>query len=216
MGNYWKVTAMILVTATFDTETHKIVPIEPTEDMFVAFAEQWFSKIRTIDDCAMEDCYRAMLFAAPDYPMHQDKALRKLVKESERLGFYDEKLCEDCLPDDEATSFLSEIIDPKGCIPKGKLAYFQERLRNKLYDFIVSQFLDKERKHELTIDDLARRLNKKPKQITRWFASPSNWKIDTISDLMLGICRAEMDFSVKVFTEIKPPRSIKEEKEPCA
>lgn len=41
------------------------VPREPTDDMVVAFAEVWFSKVRCIDDCQMEDAYRAMIAAAP-------------------------------------------------------------------------------------------------------------------------------------------------------
>lgn len=43
----------------------KLVPIEPTDDMIVAFAEQWYSKVRCIDDCQMQDCYAAMLAAGP-------------------------------------------------------------------------------------------------------------------------------------------------------
>lgn len=45
-------------------EGHVVVPKEPTEEMQVAFAEQWFSKRRCIDDCEMEDAYRAMIAAA--------------------------------------------------------------------------------------------------------------------------------------------------------
>jgi hypothetical protein len=46
-------------------EGWKPVPVEPTDDMIVAFAEQWYSKVRCIDDCQMEDCYAAMIAAAP-------------------------------------------------------------------------------------------------------------------------------------------------------
>ncbi len=41
------------------------VPKTPTEDMIVAFAEAWYSKVRCIDDCEMEDAYADMLAAAP-------------------------------------------------------------------------------------------------------------------------------------------------------
>lgn len=41
------------------------VPREITTDMFVAFSEKWFSKRRCVDDCEMEDCYTAMIAAAP-------------------------------------------------------------------------------------------------------------------------------------------------------
>lgn len=43
----------------------KLVPIEPTVEMQIAFAETWFSKVRCVDDCELEDAYIAMLAAAP-------------------------------------------------------------------------------------------------------------------------------------------------------
>ena len=39
------------------------------------------------------------------------------------------------------TSFLLEIIDNKAPIPVGKLAYFRERQRNRLFNLIISKFL---------------------------------------------------------------------------
>ena len=50
-------------------EGWKLVPVEPTDDMIVAFAETWFSKVRPIDDCGMEDCYAALIAAAPAAPI---------------------------------------------------------------------------------------------------------------------------------------------------
>ncbi|EKF1803334.1 hypothetical protein [Cronobacter sakazakii] len=44
----------------------KLVPIEPTFEMQIAFAEAWFSKVRCVDDCELEDAYIAMLAAAPE------------------------------------------------------------------------------------------------------------------------------------------------------
>jgi len=44
-----------------------LVPMTPTDDMIVAFAETWYSKLRCIDDCQMEDAYAAMIAAAPFY-----------------------------------------------------------------------------------------------------------------------------------------------------
>lgn len=46
-------------------EGWKMVPIDLTDDMLIAFAEVWFCKVRCIDDCEMEDAYAAMLAAAP-------------------------------------------------------------------------------------------------------------------------------------------------------
>lgn len=101
------------------------------------------------------------------------------------------------------TSFLAEIADDKKEIPEGKLAYFRERQRNRLYDFIVSRFLEKEKAGRLSRADLARRLNKKPEQITRWLSTPGNWTLDTISDLVLGICGGELKFSLSPITSIQ-------------
>lgn len=96
------------------------------------------------------------------------------------------------------TSIMSEIANGE-VIPEGKLAYFRERQRNRLYDFIVSRFLEKERSEGLTKADIARRLNRRPEQITRWLTTPGNWTIDTISDLMLAICKGEMLFEESRF-----------------
>jgi hypothetical protein len=52
-------------TAGTSPKGWKLMPVEPTDDMIVAFAEQWYSKARCIDDCEMEDCYAAMIAAAP-------------------------------------------------------------------------------------------------------------------------------------------------------
>ncbi|WP_024551872.1 hypothetical protein ACP26C_13785 [Franconibacter helveticus 513] len=41
------------------------VPVEPTIEMQIAFAEAWFSKVRCVDDYELEDAYAAMLAAVP-------------------------------------------------------------------------------------------------------------------------------------------------------
>lgn len=91
------------------------------------------------------------------------------------------------------TFIMSEIANGES-IPAGKLAYFRERQKNRLYDFIVSKFLEKEKNSGLTKAEIARRLDKRPEQVTRWLATPGNWTMDTISDLMLAICNSELIF----------------------
>jgi DNA-binding phage protein len=88
------------------------------------------------------------------------------------------------------TSYLSEILsdDP---IPVGKRAYFAERLKNRLYDLIVSEF----KKRGLSKADLARRTGRKPEQVTRWLGSPGNWTLDTISDLLIAM-GSELDVGI--------------------
>lgn len=88
-------------------------------------------------------------------------------------------------------SYFSEIAgnDP---IPPEELAYFRARLKSRLYNFLVSRFLKEEANKRLTKAELARRIHKDPAQITRLLSNPNNLRLDTVSDLMLGICRAEV------------------------
>ena len=83
-------------------------------------------------------------------------------------------------------SFLSEILEGKK-IPFGKLAYFRERFRNRLYDLVISVFLNQEKTKKLTRADVARRIQRRPEQVTRWLGAPGNWTIDTVSDLILAM-----------------------------
>lgn len=42
-----------------------LVPVEPTEDMIIAFAEAWYSKRQAYDDPDMLDAYKDMLAVSP-------------------------------------------------------------------------------------------------------------------------------------------------------
>lgn len=84
----------------------------------------------------------------------------------------------------QATPFLSEVLEAE-VIPEPYLAYFRARLSNRLHELVLSTFLKVE-KH-LSRADLAKRVGRKPEQITRWFASPGNWTLDTVSDLLIGM-----------------------------
>jgi hypothetical protein len=103
------------------------------------------------------------------------------------------------------TSFLSEISRGEP-IPIGKLSYFRERFRDRLYELVVSEFLKKERAGELTRADLARRIGRKPEQITRWLGAPGNWTIETVSDLLLAISKSELSFELAPL-ENRAPRN---------
>lgn len=103
----------------------------------------------------------------------------------------------------QESSLFSEILSNE-IIPEGKMEYFRERHKNRIYDFVVGRFLEKEKNEGLTKAEIARRINKDPAQITRWLSTPSNWTLDTISDLMLVVCAGELNFSVSKFKDIKP------------
>jgi hypothetical protein len=76
-------------------------------------------------------------------------------------------------------------------IPEAKRVYFQTRLRNRLFNFILGKFVT-EQKRGLSKAALARRIGKSPEVINRWLGAPSNLTLDSISDLLLGICAEEL------------------------
>lgn len=71
-------------------------------------------------------------------------------------------------------------------------AYFEQRFRNKMYQFILDKFLNEEKKG-LTKAKLARRIGKTPDVINRWLGSPSNLTADTMCDLLIGITGEEFE-----------------------
>jgi hypothetical protein len=97
-------------------------------------------------------------------------------------------------------TFQTQLLNEVGAghdgpaIPESKRVYFQERLRSRVFDFIVSKFIS-EQKKGLNKNKLSRRIGKDPKVINRWLAAPSNLTLDTISDLLIGICAEEPDLS---------------------
>jgi hypothetical protein len=93
------------------------------------------------------------------------------------------------MPTSRKTPFLSEIAQGER-IPANKLAFFQERLRNRLFDYVLKKFLEQD---GLTKAELARRIGQSPERITRLLGAPGNWTLDTVSDLLLGIAAEELE-----------------------
>lgn len=106
------------------------------------------------------------------------------------------------------TPFLFEISQADATIPTHRRAYFQERLRNRLYDLIIREF-QKRSEAGLTKKTLAGRLQKRPEQITRWLSTPGNLTLDTVSDLLLGICGGEPEIGVSVLSH-QTPRNLQQ------
>lgn len=63
---------------------YRLVPVVPTDDMIVAFAEAWYSERQAYDDPEMMGAYRDMLAAAPTPP----KPIYDEAKERELFGFW--------------------------------------------------------------------------------------------------------------------------------
>lgn len=92
------------------------------------------------------------------------------------------------------THFLSELAEGHSgpAIPSGKRAYFQQRLRNRIFNFLLNKFVQ-EQANGLTQKILANRIGKSPEVVNRWLGAPSNMTVDSISDLLLGIAGEELE-----------------------
>lgn len=98
--------------------------------------------------------------------------------------------------------YLAEITDEFAVIPADRLAYLNERFRNRLYDLIVGAFMDHAAQNpKFSQAALARRLRSRPDVVNRWLSSPGNWTLDTVSSLIAGICGAELEISIKGFAD---------------
>lgn len=86
------------------------------------------------------------------------------------------------------TSFLSEILSGQP-IPIGKLAYFRARLSNRIHELVLSEFMRLSEGGKITKAELAKRIGRKPEQVTRWLGASGNWTIETLSDLLLAMGR---------------------------
>ena len=72
------------------------------------------------------------------------------------------------------------------------LGYFNERVRNSFYDYVLRRFHEAAEQEGLTKAKLARRLGLEPARVTRLLGAPGNWTLDTVSELLVGICREEL------------------------
>jgi len=61
--------------------------------------------------------------------------------------------------------------------------YFQERFRSDIHEQLLKAF----EASGLSKADLARKLGRRPEQITRWLATPNNLEADTLADLALAL-----------------------------
>lgn len=68
-------------------------------------------------------------------------------------------------------------------IDKYWVQYFRENFRGEINDKLLEAFA----LSGLTKAEIARKLDRRPEQITRWLSAPSNLESDTISDIALAI-----------------------------
>ncbi|MGE6697555.1 helix-turn-helix domain-containing protein [Hyphomonas sp. NPDC076900] len=99
----------------------------------------------------------------------------------------------------QAKSFVSEVL-AETPISEGNKIYFQERLKSRLHEILVNTFQTAEQQGTITKTELARKLGKRPEQISRWLNSSSNMQLNTLSDMLLGL-GYEPDISVRELSD---------------
>jgi hypothetical protein len=77
-------------------------------------------------------------------------------------------------------------------------SYFEQRFRNRIYEAVIKAVEEYASANKWKRKDLAARSGKKASQITKWLSGPSNWTLDTVSNLLYAI-DAELDFVVTPF-----------------
>ena len=83
---------------------------------------------------------------------------------------------------------------------KRDMAYYRQRQKNRVFVELVHFFAEEAERRGVTKKDLALSLKKNPSQITRWLSAPSNFELDTLSDILLAL-GAEMDHRIVRFED---------------
>lgn len=83
------------------------------------------------------------------------------------------------------TQMIADLAQPE--IRSYWIGYFREGFRASLQRELLEAFDVAKAKRGLTRADLARKIGRRPEQVSRWLSSAANLEAETISDMALGV-----------------------------
>ena len=85
---------------------------------------------------------------------------------------------------------MNSVVDCSDVeLSKAQLGYLSTRALHKAYDAMVAAYEELAESKGVTKAFVARRLGKKPEQITRWFGGPSNMTMETYAQIFAALGR---------------------------
>jgi plasmid maintenance system antidote protein VapI len=93
-----------------------------------------------------------------------------------------------------------------------EFALFAETNRNRVYDKVMEALERAATESAVTQAQIAKTIGRKPSQVSAWLSGPSNWTLDTVSNLLRAI-NASMDYAVvfdsdRIQSNLKHPALI--------